>query len=511
MNDWTSGYVTDIEYTYGYYGELNPLRTKLAFINAGIASPEFKHACELGFGQGVSINIHASASNIAWFGTDFNPAQASFAQELNANSGNGVRLFDNSFSEFAERSDLPEFDYIGLHGIWSWISDENRVTIVDFIKRKLRAGGILYISYNTQPGLSNMVPMRDLLVDHMTIMGAAGDGVVKRINGAINFAEEFFSTNPKYAKANPIVVEKMKKIKEQNRHYLAHEYFNKDWLPMTFSQMSGWLSEAKLNYVCSASYLDYFDALNISKEQVSFLNKIADVTFREMVRSFMMNQEFRRDYWVKGKRSLGKKEQIDAFREQRLVLVSPADKISLKISRSDGELTLDEKVYSPIIDLMADHEPRTIAEIETLLKDKDLKFDQIVQAVLILSGLGFLQPAQNDDLINKTKKLAGKLNQSIILRSQNSGDVTTLASPVLGGGIHVGHTEILFLLAIMQGKKKPSEWAETAWGVLQEQSWRIVVDSKTLQTPEEKKAELNKQSELFASQKLPIYKKLQMI
>lgn len=27
MSDWTSGYVADIGYTYGYYTELNPLRT----------------------------------------------------------------------------------------------------------------------------------------------------------------------------------------------------------------------------------------------------------------------------------------------------------------------------------------------------------------------------------------------------------------------------------------------------------------------------------------------------
>jgi len=44
---------------------------------------------------------------------------------------------------------LPDFDYIGLHGIWSWISDENRQVIVDFIRKKLKVGGVLYISYNT--------------------------------------------------------------------------------------------------------------------------------------------------------------------------------------------------------------------------------------------------------------------------------------------------------------------------------------------------------------------------
>ena len=36
MNDWTSGYVADIGYTFGYYLELSPLRANLAFLNASL-------------------------------------------------------------------------------------------------------------------------------------------------------------------------------------------------------------------------------------------------------------------------------------------------------------------------------------------------------------------------------------------------------------------------------------------------------------------------------------------
>ena len=82
MTDWTAGYVADIGYTYGYYTELNPLRIQLAFLNAGLSFPKITHACELGFGQGLSTNLHAAASSVQWHGTDFNPAQAGFAQEL---------------------------------------------------------------------------------------------------------------------------------------------------------------------------------------------------------------------------------------------------------------------------------------------------------------------------------------------------------------------------------------------------------------------------------------------
>ena len=29
MSDWTEGYVAEIDYTFGYYSELNPLRMKV--------------------------------------------------------------------------------------------------------------------------------------------------------------------------------------------------------------------------------------------------------------------------------------------------------------------------------------------------------------------------------------------------------------------------------------------------------------------------------------------------
>ncbi len=66
MSDWTAGYVADIGYTFGYYPELNPQRIKLLFLNAGLVAPAFGTACELGFGQGLSANVHAAASVTSW-------------------------------------------------------------------------------------------------------------------------------------------------------------------------------------------------------------------------------------------------------------------------------------------------------------------------------------------------------------------------------------------------------------------------------------------------------------
>lgn len=510
MSDWTAGYVADIGYTYGYYTELNPLRVKLAFLNQGLVFPDVGNACELGFGQGMSANFHAAASVTQWHGTDFNPSQAGFAQELASVSGAGARLYDEAFADFAGRADLPEFDYIGLHGIWSWISDENRGIIVDFIRRKLKVGGVLYISYNTQPGWAAFAPMRHLMTEHAEVIGVEGHGIVSRVSGAIDFAEKLLATNPSYARANPQIAERIKKVGEQNRHYLAHEYFNRDWLPMHFATMADWLEPAKVQFACSANFIDHVDEVNLSVEQRAFLKDISDPMFRQSVRDFMVNMQFRKDYWVKGARRLNTLEQLETLRQQKVILTSHRPDISLKVNGSLGEATMTEAIYAPILDLLADHKPRTLGQIEQALKDKGVSYAHIIQAVMLLSGVGHLAPVQDDAVIAKAKKHTEKLNAHLMNKARGSNELNYLASPVTGGGIMVGRFQQLFLLAMSQGKKQPAEWVQFVWQILSMQGQKLIKDGKALETAEENIAELTAQATTFAEKQLPVLRVLQI-
>jgi SAM-dependent methyltransferase len=510
VSDWTAGYVADIGYTFGYYAELNPLRVKLAFLNAGLHFPEVGVACELGFGQGVSANIHAAASVTAWYGTDFNPAQASFAQELSEVSGANAKLYDESFADFANRDDLPDFDYIGLHGIWSWISDENRGVIVDFIRRKLKVGGVLYISYNTQPGWAAMVPMRDLLTEHSDVMGRSGMGIVYRIDEALVYVDKLIATNPAYLRANPQIIERINKIKEQNRNYIAHEYFNKDWLPMPFSKMAEWLASAKVQFACSAHYLEHIDSINLTVEQQVLMQETPDAMFRQTVRDFMVNQQFRKDYWVKGARALTPLQRAEKLREQKIMLMLNRNDVSLTVTGSLGEAKMTESIYSPILDILADHKAYTFGQIEQKVQDNNISFAQLNETILLLASTGVIASVQDDHVINKAKKTTEKLNFHIMNHARGSTDIAYLSSPVTGGGVMVNRFTQLFLLATHLGKKKPVDWAEFVWEILVAQGQKIVKNGEPLSTKEENIDELLLQANTFAEKQLPIFKALQL-
>lgn len=508
MSDWTAGYMTDIDYVYSYNTELNPLRARFAFLAAGLCPPQVGTACELGFGQGLSATIHAAASNVPWAGTDFNPAQAGFAESLVAASGADARLYDDTFADFSERTDLPDFDYIGLHGIWSWVSDENRRVMVDFVRRKLKVGGVLYIGYNSLPGWAAFAPMRHLLNEHVEILGSKDGGVIGRVDGALDFASRLMATQPLYAVANPQVEGRVERLKGMNRQYLAHEYFDRDWHPMHFSTMAAWLSPAKLQYACSAHYLDHIDTINLSVEQQGFLDEIADPGFRQTVRDFMVNRQFRKDYWVKGARRIDSLEQAELIRALRFVLVTPRAEVGLAVSGNRGEVTMQEGFYGPILDSLAGHEIKSLAQIEQDVRDAGIGLPQVIQALMLLCGSGHVVPAQDEAQIDAARPRTDKLNRHLMLKARGNGEIGYLASPVSGGGVSVNRFQQLFLLAIEQNGRTPEDIARFVWPFLAAQGLNLLKDGRVLGTAEENLAELGAQAGEFMEKRLPILRAL---
>lgn len=517
MSEWSAGYVSELGYTYGYYEELNTSRINLCLLNKGFQPPEIFNALELGYGQGISVNIHAAASNVAWTGTDFNPSQANFARHLAGKSGAMAFLHDASFQEFLTNDDTPEFQFIGLHGIWSWISDANRQAIVDIIRTKLAVGGVVYMSYNTLPGWAGFAPMRHLMTQHAKVLGSAGEGIINKIDDAFDFSSRLFELNPKYLLANPQAGERIKKLKEQNRHYLAHEFFNKDWHPMHFSSVVELLEEAKLEFAASATYSDHVDDIHFTAEQRQFLDEIPDAALRETTKDFILNQQFRKDYWIKGPVRMAPLERAIGLRGVKVVLKIPASEVTFKMAGGLGEISFNEAVYRPIIDFLSDHKIRTIGEIEdhfaisVSTSGPKISLAQITQAIVLLLGTNQVALAQDDAVISAVKARSAALNKFLLDKAKFSNDVGYLASPITGGGVNANRFEMLFLQAIAEGATEPKLWAESAWLVLSSQGHRLVNQGVTLESDQENLDQLASKAREFAEKRLSTFQTLGIV
>ena len=514
--DWTSGYVAEIDYTHGYYRELAPGLIDFALLMAGYEPPTREDAryLELGYGQGLSANIHAAATPLELWGTDFNPAHAANARSLAQVAGSGARFYDDSFAELAARDDLPEFDYICLHGVWSWVSDENRRHIVDVIRKRLKVGGVVYNSYNTLPGWAVAMPLRHMMSLHAELAGSDAQGVVGRIDASIDFGRKLADVGARYFAANPTAKGRLDAIGGQNRHYLAHEYFNRDWTPMYFSDAHQWLSDAKLSYCCAANTLDQLDGFNLTPAQQEVVRGIPYAVLKETVRDYLLNAQFRRDLYSRGARRLSALERLERLHQVRVVLLAGADADPMAgVDTPMGKVSLNKSIYEPIVEaLSADGGgPKTIAALAEDSKVAALPAGALVESLAVLIGAGRAHPAQSDTAIEAATPKCQALNAHLIERARISGDVTVLASPVLGGSVGVGRFGQMFLGARAKGGKRPADWAKHAWTTLSQQNQSIIKNGEVLKTAEANLEELTTQAKTFADNAVALLQRLQVV
>lgn len=55
---------------------------------------------------------------------------------------------------------------IVLHGVWSWVPEPVRGEILELIRRRLRPGGLVMVSYNAMPGWAHLSPIRRMMRAH---------------------------------------------------------------------------------------------------------------------------------------------------------------------------------------------------------------------------------------------------------------------------------------------------------------------------------------------------------
>ena len=509
MRDWNEGYFTESAYTYGYYRELNPVYQKFCLLANGFYPPESSSEsvhCELGYGQGVSIGIHAAANPGCYIGTDFNPAHAAHANELLKASGSPSQFFDDSFEEMLDR-ELPKFDSISLHGIWAWVSPENQRHIVEFARRFLKPGGIFYSSYNCLPGWAPDAPLRELL--YMYDKYAHKSTVThKRVDEALNFAEELLAANPLYMKNAPNMSAHLDNIKCQDHNYLAHEYFNGNWQCVYFTEMLEALRPAKLEYACTAIPLEVIDEFNISHEARKFLRKLENPIMREQAKDYFVSRAFRKDIYIRGARRMPEQERINRILGMRYVLMT-MDKVPLKFNAPVGEVVVSDKIYNPIIDYLKENNGCPKDFIEFHKEHSEISAQSLINAIIVLVHRSVISPCQSEEAAVSVKERCDRLNDYLCERAKTSDDVKFLASPVTGGAIGIDKMGQMFLFCYKQDKHDSNSMAEAMWGILSSQG-QMMTKEKRMEPPEEDIAELKSRADNFFKKVLPTLKALQI-
>lgn len=485
----SEGYVVEIEYGNYFYENIAPNYLHLLMLLHGKNLPlrekdePFRYL-ELGYGQGISLNVFASSQEGDFWGTDFNVEHTLSAKKALESTTVGATLLNDSFQELearAQRGELPQFDMIILHGIWSWINEENRQHITRIISSNLKEGGICYISYNCLPGWANLMPLRDLMSSYIDY---AQDikGIQDQAQHAYNIAATLEKAGAEFFKTNPQATRRLKKLANASISYAAHEYFNEDSKPFYFKDVAKTFASMNCSFLCPTDLHNHLPNF-IPPDIASLLKTIPDIGMSETIRDFTYNTTFRRDLFIKN----GNTQRAESIQEKLgampIILARPIEEIGYEV-QGFLPFTLEKKIYGHILEFLTknNYAPKTIQEICAHSKSINIPQEGCLQIIRILLSFFYILPYQEPS--ERIRKNCKTLNAYFCERAKKGPYSTVLASPVTGGGVQVSRVDQLILNARSQGKTTPTECAEYIYVTLKKNGESINDLGKDLNTPE---------------------------
>jgi hypothetical protein len=353
------------------------------------------------------------------------------------------------------------------------------------------------------------MPVRDLMKLYYDRVTTQLDSPALRVKNAVEFVDRMMATNPHLPQRERLI-EEIEQIKKSNPGYIAGEYLGQHWDLVPFSEMATILSEAKLNFAGHAELLENVDLLFLTETSRRSLNDITDPVLKEMTRDYLSAHHFRSDIWLKGSRALSLIERTQLLSNLRFVLIIPLDEVDLNVNVPAGAMTFDLEIYTPVLECLAENNytPKTADDLVDYHQLRNLNKGQILDALITLTSLHCIYPAQKNEVIEKVKSKTNALNTYLLEQAVHTAQINNLASPVTGGGVKVSRVEQLFLLARLEDVVSPDEWASLAWQLISQQEKVNHIEGTIISSPAEGLSLLKKMAHQFSDKKLPILKTL---
>ncbi len=198
------------------------------------------------------------------------------------------------------------------------------------------------------------------------------------------------------------------------------------------------------------------------------------------------------------------------YSSARFVLTAPREKCLLKIKGPLGEVTLNETLYPPVLDKLAENggSPKSAEDLLTpaLRKPGGLATLTEILACLIAAQYVFVaQPSLDGKVIAKS---ARRFNNAILDRAGFDPEPTYFASPVIGSGVASTLVDLLFTQATVE---KNRDLIGHTWSILSANGRFILKDGKPIESPDENQKMLHDLLKSYQSERLPLLRRLGIV
>jgi SAM-dependent methyltransferase len=448
LSQWSDGYVADVSYTAGFYRETTPGWLAFTALLLGHRHPALDRPfrwAELGCGQGFSATIAAACHPHAEFwGFDFNPSHIDNAIHLAEAAGlANLHFREVAFADLAElpAEALPQFDFIVLHGIWSWVSAAQQAHITRFIRSRLAPGGLVYLSYNTLAGWEGMAPVQRLMRRVATQHPGSAE---QKMAAVVAFLQTLARSDAMMFRHHGTLAERLEKLTGHDARYFAHEYFNAVWEPASFDRVNAAMEEARCGFVGSATLVDNMDALAVPPGIGKLIAETTDVVSREMLRDVGAARAFRRDLYRRGSDQPVAGEHLELLEGITITGLGRERETDIQIPTGIGHATPKPEIYLPVLERLAAG-PLGMRELRAMPHMRDQPMGEALQVMAFLTAGGLAHPSVEGALDEAAVAATARLNRQIALGNIRGNATGFLAAPRIGTGFNIDPVEALVL------------------------------------------------------------------
>ena len=434
MSKWTQEFKYNLPRAYVENNETSPLYLRYLLTSKGFACPDFSqgNCLEIGTGNGVGFSVKTMCSTAHWKGLEFNPTLVNKTLRRAKQCHIKLDLTSDDLASFVKRPDLPKFDLICVDFVWSWISKEDQELIIDLVKNNLNEGGVFYVSYNCTTGMTNFESVRDLMKLYDTNKHNNSVSNKDKVLSISKFLYPIMELNPCYVIAQPDFAQRIQQACFAPDQFLS-ENINTYWHMEHFSELAKRLDRADMGFVCSANGADHLDHINLTQEQIEFLQPLLGTSLYEECHDFMVDQRYRYDVFMKGAVPLNTNEFLDEFASQNIVMITNAANFDYKLAGNNGEVELPRELYEPLIALLSDNQSHNIGMlINTILSERsDIETSDLIAAIntLVFSGICAVA-AHNEEISPECLEQNLRMNLNII-NSFSDNENIFVGSPLL--------------------------------------------------------------------------------
>jgi methyltransferase-like protein len=248
---------------------------------------------------------------------------------------------------------LGQFDYILVHGVYSWVPESVREHILALCGGLLSGRGIAYVSWNVLPGWRPRAMVRDMLLHHCA--GEARPGT--RLAMARDLLARVAAGLEGDERPEGLLVRReIDYLRGARDSYLYHEYLEETNAPELFSQFMARAHRHGLAYLADTRLHSLFpSSLGAAAEAV--LEPLPTQEETEQMMDFLSMRPFRRSLLVREGR--GVVEEIDLGRLASLSLYADLEPADAGPERDAGVFTngagTSFRVSDPLTRGMLDH------------------------------------------------------------------------------------------------------------------------------------------------------------